>query len=182
LRYWRDYVGLILVSGTIIALDQWTKWYVRQHLPFAGTWMPWEWLAPYARIVHWYNSGAAFGLFQEASAVFTALAFLVIALILYYWPRISSQDWSLRLALSLQLGGAAGNLIDRLILEGRVTDFISIGSFPVFNLADASITMGVAVLILGLWHKDREVQGSRWTAAAAESPVEDESDRGRQTG
>ena len=137
-------------------MDQWTKWLVRTHLPFQGTWLPdWlGWLSPYARIVNWSNSGAAFGTFQNGNSVFTALAILVIIAILYYYPRVEASDWTLRLAMGMQLGGAAGNLIDRLLMQ-RVTDFIAVGTFPVFNVADASISVGVVVLLLGVWLKER---------------------------
>lgn len=135
----------------IVALDQWTKGLVRANIPLGGTWLPesWEWLSPYARVVHWYNTGAAFGFFKEGSMVFTVLAFIVIGLILYYYPQVEKADWSLRIAMSMQLGGATGNLIDRLTI-GHVTDFISVGNFPVFNVADASISVGAAVLFLGI--------------------------------
>src|SRR5512143_3371224 len=147
---------LVGLAAIIIALDQWTKWLVRTNLPFQGTWLPgWlEWLLPFVRIVNWSNSGAAFGTFQEGNTVFTILAIIVIAAILYYYPRVERSDWTLRLAMGLQLGGAAGNLIDRLLM-GRVTDFIAVGSFPVFNVADASISVGVVVLLLGVWLKER---------------------------
>jgi signal peptidase II len=155
-RYWRDYAVLLGLAGIIVALDQWTKWLVRTNLPFQSTWVPpgMEWIAPYARIVNWSNSGAAFGTFQNGNTVFTILAILVILAILYYYPRVEANDWTLRLAMGLQLGGAAGNLIDRLILQ-RVTDFIAVGSFPVFNVADASISVGVVVLLLGVWIRER---------------------------
>jgi signal peptidase II len=155
-RLWRDYGLLILLAGFIIGLDQWTKWLVRTNLPFQRTWMPeWlDWLAPYARIVNWSNSGAAFGTFQNGNTVFSILAILVIGAILYYYPRVDPRDWTLRLAMGMQLGGAAGNLIDRLLMH-RVTDFIAVGNFPVFNVADASISVGVAVLLLGVWLKEQ---------------------------
>ena len=155
-RYWRDYAVLVVLAGLIIALDQWTKWLVRTNLPFQGTWLPgWlEWLSPYARIVHWSNSGAAFGTFQNGNTVFTILAIIVIGAILYYYPRVEAGDWTLRLAMGMQLGGATGNLIDRLLMQ-RVTDFIAVGNFPVFNVADASISVGVVVLLLGVWIKER---------------------------
>ncbi len=152
----RNYAFLVGLGGVIVALDQWTKWLVRTNLPFQATWLP-DWLAPlgpYARIVHWNNSGAAFGSFQNGNSVFTVLALLVIAAILYYYPRVDKDDWTLRVAMALQLGGAAGNLVDRLSM-GRVTDFISIGSFPVFNIADSAISVGVAVLLLGVWMNER---------------------------
>jgi signal peptidase II len=153
----RDYIILLLTAGAVVTLDQWTKWLVRENLPFQGTWLPeWlDWLSPYARIVHWHNSGAAFGMFQDASAIFTVLAFLVIGAILYYFPRVDSGDWSLRLAMGLQMGGAMGNLVDRLVRDGKVTDFISVGSFPVFNVADSSISMGVVVLLVSVWIKEQ---------------------------
>ena len=152
----KDYLILLGVSGSVIALDQWTKWLVRENLPFQGTWLPeWlGWLSPYARIVHWYNSGAAFGMFQDGNLIFTVLAFIVIGAIIYYYPRVEPEDRTLKLAMGLQLSGAAGNLIDRLMM-GKVTDFISVGTFPVFNVADSSITVGVIVLLLGVWIKER---------------------------
>ncbi len=155
-RYLKDYFVLFGIAGVVIALDQWTKWLVRTNLPFRETWLPdWlSWLSPYVRIVNWSNSGAAFGMFQEGNLIFTVLAFVVIAAIIYYYPRVDTYDWTLRLAMGLQLGGAAGNLIDRLMV-GEVTDFISVGTFPVFNIADSSITVGVVVLLLGVWLKER---------------------------
>ncbi len=153
-----DYLVLFSIGGVVVALDQWTKWLVRENLPFQSTWLPkgFDWLSPYMRIVHWNNRGAAFGMLQDAWVVFTVLAVVVIAAILYYYPRVSTDDWTLRLALGLQLGGAAGNLIDRLRFMGKVTDFISIGTFPVFNIADSAISIGVVVLLLGVWWKDKK--------------------------
>jgi signal peptidase II len=146
-RYWQ----IVVIAIVIIVLDQWTKSLVRANIPLGGTWLPdsMQWLHPYARIVHWYNTGAAFGMFKDGSMVFTVLAFIVIVMILYYYPQVEQADWSLRIAMSMQLGGAAGNLIDRLTI-GHVTDFISVGNFAVFNVADASISVGAAVLFLGI--------------------------------
>ena len=164
-RYW----PIATIAAVIVALDQWTKWLVRANIPPGGTWLPdsLEWLSPYARIVHWYNTGAAFGMFQNASMVFTVLAFIVIAAIIYYYPHVENTDWSLRLAMSMQLGGAIGNLIDRLTL-GHVTDFISIGSFPVFNVADASISVGAVVLLLGVWLMERSERKEKASTVAPE--------------
>ena len=165
------YSILFLIAGVIVALDQWTKWLVRTYLPYTGTWLPngMEWLAPYARIVHWYNSGAAFGMFQNGSYVFMALAFIVICVILYFYAQVDPNDWFLRVAMAMQLAGATGNLIDRLILNGKVTDFISVGTFPVLNLADASITVGTGVLLVGIWWKEREEK--RKIVSSDQSPV-----------
>jgi signal peptidase II len=154
-RIIRDYLFLALMAGVIVFLDQWSKAYVRNNLALGAAWSPWPWLLPYARIVHWYNTGVAFGLFQGRSQLFAVLAVLVAAAIIYYFPRVPDNDWTLRVAMGLQLGGALGNLFDRIFNVGQVTDFISVGNFPVFNLADASITVGVLVLLLGIWIQDR---------------------------
>jgi signal peptidase II len=153
---WRDYLYLLIIAGVIIGIDQWTKYLVRANVPLAGDWMPtWlAWLAPFARVRYWYNSGAAFGIFQNGNLIFSILAVIVACLIIYYFPRVPRVDWWLRLAMSMQFAGAVGNLIDRIIF-GHVTDFISVGSFAVFNVADSSISVGVAILILGVWLKER---------------------------
>jgi signal peptidase II len=154
-RYIPDYLLLFGFSGTLIVLDQWTKLLVRSRLAFQEFWAPWDWLLPYARIVHWHNTGAAFGMLPGFGDVFTVLAFFVSLAILYYFPKVPRQDYVLRLAMGLQLSGAVGNLIDRLTI-GHVTDFISLGTFPVFNIADASISTGVVVLIFGVWFRERQ--------------------------
>ena len=169
-KYW----SIFTIAAVIVALDQWTKWLVRTNIPTGQSWLPdsLQWLSPYARIVHWHNRGASFGMFQEGNLVFTVLAFIVIAAILYYYPRIESADWPLRLAMSMQLGGAAGNLIDRLAF-GRVTDFISIGTFPVFNVADSSISVGCVVLLLGVWWQERAAKKEKMqTASPPDQPSE----------
>jgi len=162
-KYIQDYVYLLIVSGSVVLLDQLTKYLVRSNLAFSEMWSPWHWLLPYARIVHWQNTGAAFGMFQDLGAVFAVLAIIVSGAIIYFFPKVPKDDWPIRIALGLQLGGALGNLIDRLTMDYVVTDFISIGNFAVFNIADASITIGVVILIITMWFRERETQ-----------PVEDE--------
>jgi len=174
-KYVHDYSYLFIFSGLVITLDQVTKSLVRSNLALEEIWSPWHWLIPYARIVHWKNTGAAFGMLPQLSDVITVLAILVSIAILYYFPQVPREDWPLRIAMSLQLGGAVGNLIDRLI-QGYVTDFISVGTFPVFNIADASISTGVAILILGMWLKDRGKKPSEDTLVqgATNSQVSEE--------
>jgi signal peptidase II len=154
--YSKTYLPLLVIAGLIIALDQWTKWWVRTNIPQDGSWQP-PWLAELgwpARIVHWYNTGAAFGIFQEGNPVFIAMAIIVVAVILYYYPRLSADEPIMPLASGLYLGGVIGNLIDRITL-GKVTDFISIGTFAVFNVADSSINVAVALLLLSFLLKER---------------------------
>lgn len=150
-----SYLVLLPIAGLIIVLDQWTKAIVRMNLEFGDVWSPFEWLTPYARIVHWYNTGVAFGMFQDRNLLFSILVFLISLSILIFYPKLTEDDWFLRIALSLQLGGSVGNLIDRLTV-GHVTDFISVGNFPVFNIADSCITVGAIIMIIGLWVEERK--------------------------
>lgn len=153
----RNYFTLFTIAGILVALDQWTKNLVRANITPGSTWLPegWEHLSTYMRVVHWHNTGAAFGMFQDLSSVFTALAFVVIVAIIWFYNKIEPNDWFLRLALAMQMGGAIGNLIDRLLFDGVVTDWISIGNFAVFNVADASITVGTGVMLFGVWMMER---------------------------
>ena len=167
-KYLSEYAWLLTPALLIILLDQATKEWVRTNLGYSEIFHPELWITQYARIMHWRNTGAAFGMFQGMSDVFTILSFLVSLAIIYYFPQVPRQEWALRLAMSLQLGGAVGNLIDRLRI-GHVTDFISIGNFPVFNVADASISTGVAVLIVGMWLYERKTKQEEALAAAAGS-------------
>ena len=154
-KYLPDYAFLLSIAGIVVLLDQLTKYMVRANLPIGVVFMPDLWLSQYARIVHWKNTGAAFGMFQNLSVVFTVLSFVVSLVILYYFPQVPREDWPVRLAMGMLLGGAVGNLIDRLML-GHVTDFISIWIIPVFNIADLSISTGVAILFLGMWMQERQ--------------------------
>lgn len=169
----RHYLFLFLVAAIIIALDQITKAVVIASLPVEGqAWAPWDWLLPYARIIHWTNTGVAFGMFQGLGTFFIFLAIIVGAAIVYYYPRVAANDPLLRLAMGLQLGGAMGNLVDRLTRDGKVVDFISVGTFPVFNVADSSITVGVLLLVLAVWLQERREKQAllmRVDAAAEDS-------------
>ncbi len=154
-KFWHQFGLLFTIAQVIVILDQLTKSYIRNNLGFGEIWSPWPWLTPYARIVNWNNTGVAFGLFQGMNEVFKVLALIVALVIVYYFPRVPREDWPLRIAMGMQLGGALGNLIDRLVYDS-VTDFISLGDFPVFNVADSSITVGVIVLLIGVWLQDKK--------------------------
>lgn len=168
----RYFFYVLVVPGIIVAVDQYTKWLVRQNLALGESWMPIDWLAPYARILHWYNTGVAFGLFQGGGIIFILLPIVIVIGILIYFPKISDDDWFMRLALSLQLGGALGNLVDR-ITVGHVTDFISVGRFPIFNVADSAITVGVIVLMLGVWIQEKRERAARESQPPSETDSDD---------
>jgi signal peptidase II len=171
----RKYLTLIGIAGLVVALDQWTKYLVRTQLQVGETWMPIQWLAPYVRVVHWNNTGAAFGMIPSGSIFFTIVAILVSIAIIIYYPRIPAGQVAVRFALALQLGGALGNLTDRLISNFTVTDFISVGTFPVFNVADSSVSIGCAILIAAMWIEERKERARKSADPASTENSSEES-------
>lgn len=156
----RSLGGMFLTAAGLMGLDQWTKGWVRSHMALNSSWLPdsMAWMAPYARFTHIQNSGASFGMFQNGAPYLIVLTFIILAAAVY--SVISSKmtnPWLLT-AAGLYLGGAAGNLLDRLTI-GSVTDFISIGTFYVFNMADAGINVSLAVFFLHLWLGERANPG-----------------------
>ena len=178
----RAYSVLLGSAGLLVAVDQFTKYLVRSRLDFGGSWSPIPGLGEWVRVVHWTNTGAAFGMFPSGGLVFTVVAVIVSGAILYYYPRIPTGHWLLRSALIFQLGGALGNLVDRLFLS-TVTDFIAVGQFPVFNVADACISLGVGLLVLSMWLDERQEAAPGMGAdGAVKEPAESSADLPRMTG
>jgi len=162
---------LLLVAAAVIVVDHVSKLYVEGGLPVNGSWAPFPELAHLFRITHVTNTGAAFGLFPSSSLFFTLIAAVVAIFILYYNYRLPAGRTLLRVALGFQLGGAFGNLIDRLRL-GHVTDFLDFGPVPVFNLADASIWIGVIALGIIMFQEIRmEEKPTELETAAAPKPA-----------
>jgi signal peptidase II len=101
------------------------------------------------------NAGAAFGLFQNFTVGFLLVSVVVMVAILFYYGRLPSGDWPARLGLALVFGGAIANAYDRGV-KGSVVDFIQVPHWPIFNVADSAITVGVAVLLIGtVWRSGR---------------------------
>lgn len=151
---WRDYLLLLLGSGSLVALDTWTKALVTEKIPMGGSWLPdgLSWLHPYARFIHTSNVGTAFSMFDsipQINLIIGILAAVVSVAVIIIFPQIDRHEKLLRAAIILQLAGAVGNLISR-IRYGHVVDFVSVGDFAVFNVADACITVGVALMILSI--------------------------------
>ena len=168
----KEYWLLFTITVIVITLDQISKAIVRANIPFSGEWMPLEWLAPYFRFVNWENTGAAFGVFQSGGLIFAILAVVISVFIVIYYPQIPREEKLSRVAIAMQMGGALGNLIDR-IAFGPVTDFIAVGEFPVFNIADSNITVGVALLVLSLWiNERREKKNAELTPEDMDAPEE----------
>lgn len=100
------------------------------------------------------NAGGVFGLFPGGGGTFTVLTGLACVGILYALARLRPGEKLTRGGLALALGGALGNLVDRLAC-GAVRDFIDVGFWPTFNLADAGITVGAVLLVLALWRRQQ---------------------------
>jgi signal peptidase II len=132
----------LLIMAGVLLLDQLSKYLVETRIPLYGEWAPFPALAGIFRITHTANTGAVFGLFQGSGMFFAILAVIVAGAIVYFNFTLPGGQWLLRLALGLQLGGALGNLTDRL-RQGHVTDFIDVGPWYIFNVADMAIVGGV---------------------------------------
>jgi signal peptidase II len=141
LAIFRDWV-LLLTWGVVFGLDQLTKYLVRANLALGDSW-PAE---GFARITHGTNTGTIFGLFPGQTVLLTVLSFGAIAFLFYFYRTHALPSPYLRFAIGLLLGGAFGNLIDRLRM-GTVTDFVDIGPWPIFNVADSSIVVGIALMV-----------------------------------
>ncbi|MFQ3200582.1 MAG: signal peptidase II [Zhongshania sp.] len=149
----RSRVFWLLVATGVVALDQITKYFANTMLDYAS---PVE-IFPVLNITLHYNPGAAFSFLSDAGGwqrwLFSVIALAVSAYICVWMMRLRREQWLLSLALALVLGGALGNLWDRLFL-GYVIDFVSVhwgdSYFPTFNVADAGISVGACLLLLDM--------------------------------
>lgn len=100
------------------------------------------------------NSGAAFSLFQHATVLFVIIGFVILVGLAWYLLAVPTISRIFGIGAGLLGGGTAGNLWDRLV-SGRVIDFIHFRYWAIFNLADAAIVTGIALIVIDLWRKDR---------------------------
>lgn len=146
-------LGWLTVSGILLLLDQFSKWWVLKHIAF-GEFFP---VMPSLSLTLTYNTGIAFSLFSQQAALgkwlliaFTLLISLIVAIWLVQTPK--EETWN-KLALSMILGGALGNVFDR-IIHGHVIDFVDFyyqnWHWYTFNLADCFITIGAIMTIASL--------------------------------
>ena len=147
-----------LVALLVLVLDQASKWWVQQHFHEHQVLVIW----PVFNLTLAYNEGAAFSFLADAGGwqrhLFVGLA-AVVSLVLAVWLwRLPRERRLEAWGLSLILGGALGNLVDR-VVQGRVVDFLQwhwgLHYFPSFNLADSAITLGVMLLLLDAWRSHR---------------------------
>lgn len=136
-----------LSAALVLILDFLSKEVVRDNLPLYTYWAPFPALEQFFRITHTSNTGVAFGLFQFESAnlIFAIFALVISVGIVIFNQKLEPGNALLRVALGLQLGGALGNLLDR-VTQGAVTDFLDFGPWPVFNVADTAVVAGVILM------------------------------------
>ncbi|MGI9116626.1 MAG: signal peptidase II [Gaiellales bacterium] len=145
--YWTALVVIILVT---VAADQVTKKIARDSFTPND---PFE-VLPFFHFTNTWNTGIAFGQFRDNQVIVIALSIIAIAWMLVYFARSGGRSPILPVAIGLLAGGASSNLFDRLT-QGHVTDFLELSHFPVFNLADAAITVGVILLLITLLSGER---------------------------
>ena len=148
---WPRVAAWLFLAVVVVGLDQWTKGMAVDQLQYGRPMA----ILPMLNFTLQYNPGAAFSFLSDAGGwqrwFFTGVAIVASVVICVWLAKLQRSEWMLGLSLSLILGGAVGNLWDRLAL-GHVVDFISVhyaGSyFPAFNLADSAITAGAVLMIL----------------------------------
>jgi signal peptidase II len=145
-----QWVGLAAVAGAAVAADQLTKHIVSSRLSLGESV---DIVGPFS-IHHVQNSGIAFGLFSNSTAIVIILTAIAVSWMLWFFARSGARHPVLPAALGLLIGGSVSNLVDRVRL-GHVTDFLDLRYWPAFNLADSFIVVGVAILLLALVAADR---------------------------
>ena len=151
---------LFAVAAGVFALDRSTKRLIENHV---SVWDSYEVIPGFFNIVHTQNRGAAFGLLSEGASEWraalliglsVAALFAIVVYLLHPSSRRPGSSWLVHAALVLILGGALGNVFDRIVF-GAVTDFLQfyIGRFewPAFNVADSAITVGAGLILLDTW-------------------------------
>lgn len=143
----------LAVAVLIVGADQSVKWLIRETIERGDSrTIVWP-----LKLVHVTNSGAAFGMLQGAGPLLVMTSVIGMAAIIVFLFNPSFAHPVMRLGLASMLGGAVGNLIDR-VKDGKVVDFVKVPNFPAFNIADSAITIGVLLLI---WAMLKEPQPSQ---------------------
>ena len=145
------------VGVLVLGLDRLTKAAIVAAIPLGESR---EIVGEYFRLAHVRNTGAAFGLLPERTTLLSILSVVAVIAILFYYRRIATTSPLVAATLGMQLGGAFGNLVDR-VRQGYVVDFVDVGigevRFWAFNVADSAIVVGIMVVTVLLWYEERRV-------------------------
>ena len=148
------YYGLAIVA---IILDQWTKWLIVKNMELGERISVWD---PWFGILSHRNRGAAWGMLEGQMWLFTIVTLAVIVAIIYFYHTEAKGKPLFQVSLMLLLGGAIGNFIDRLF-RGEVVDFLDVlipvinYDFPIFNIADAALTISVVMLFIAIIFEEK---------------------------
>ncbi len=139
-------IKFFLVALLVVLLDQITKTVIRNNIRINDSIII---IKNLFSITHAANTGITFGMLKGYNSLLIWIYVIIIGIILYYYNSI---DKKIKLPLALVLGAVIGNLVDRAFL-GAVTDFIKVGIWPAFNIADLSASIGVIMLAIYFWKK-----------------------------
>ena len=171
----QNWLVLVVVAALTLIADRVTKLIVTNNLTLNETWDP-PALYNVFSITYTTNTGAAFGLFPKQGPFFVLVAFIVITAIIVYYRYLPEGYMLARVALGLMLAGALGNLIDRL-RQGYVVDFADLNfwplqHWPVFNVADSAIVVGVGLLAITMLREDAKEQDDEIEEAETDAASE----------
>jgi len=156
-----------------VVLDQVTKWQVIEHLAVGKSWPE----TGFFRFTHAWNTGTAFSLFQGQGDILTWVSLAAVGILSWIYRSIDKPSLLLQVAFGMQFGGAIGNITDRIRL-GHVTDFIDVGIWPIFNIADSSIVIGIGMMIFYFWFIDKKEPDKE---AETQSATSDSDETGETT-
>ena len=149
---------LFIIAAAVVGLDQLSKYIVSSFMEI-GQSIPV--IHEFLYITYLRNPGAAFGMLPYRTIFFIIITILVVGFIIYYYRTLPAGFSLLRLGLALQLGGALGNLVDR-VSGTYVIDFIDFTIWPpVFNLADTAIVIGIVLFLIAFWRMAPTLEGKK---------------------
>ncbi|WP_342541835.1 signal peptidase II [Paenisporosarcina sp. FSL H8-0542] len=152
-----------LVAIAVVAIDQWTKWLVVKNMELGERIVL---VDPTFALLSHRNRGAAWGMLEGQMWLFTIVTIVVVIGILYYFHKEAKGKPYFQLSLMVLLGGTLGNFIDR-VFRGEVVDFADVlipvinYEFPIFNVADAALTIGVIMLIIVMYFEEKAEKAAK---------------------
>jgi signal peptidase II len=154
----KRWVILLMIVLAVLGIDQLSKeWVINTIPPYTST-EPIPALSPFFRLTHSFNTGAAFGMLPDAGNLFLVLAVVIVGVMLLFYWNVPLEGWPTRAGIAMIIGGALGNVVDRL-RHGHVTDFVhfTVGDIisNVSNLADHAIVLGVIIILIDGFRLER---------------------------
>ena len=132
-----------ILTFILVIIDQLSKYYIQSTMMLGESIPVWE---DIFHITYILNPGAAFGMMANQTAFFIVLALAIVGAVIYFYPTIRRESRVMKIGIGLLLGGAIGNLIDRVHI-GMVVDFFDFRIWPIFNIADIGIVCGAGIIL-----------------------------------